>query len=621
MIFTRSLELFSQNIRTPDNRDTGIENPDLQNLQDDSLAIEAKLEAGAFYLDNIFDNIPFKDTILDDSFPYFDPLEVAGKDIIDKGYIGSGAMELGEINIQPGFDFGYHQYDLYDKNMNNFKWYNTNVPFASLFFSPGSEVDEFWTQAKFAKDFKDVSVNIDYSRMVNAGKYQGQNIKHSDLNVGFRKGSKDSKYNTFFNFISNIHQEEDNGGVQDTSYLSNSNYSIREVIPVNLKDAVTRLQDYTLELNEYYRLSDEFLGVKPYLHGKIAGSNGFYKFYDDDVSSQGDFMVYGSLLVDEIGLRNYIKYNKLASSFGLWTVTKENNYAHFGLNYNLIDYNIEPLDDSIINQLNIYFKGKYGLFDNKLNLKWDSKYFMYDLAGDYLMNAELNYKNSLFSVTGGVELKKATPPLKFQMLYLTRKEVYSNSFDKTASARYFAGLDIDKLGFSMNMEGSTIQNYLYFDESLLPKQLNEPVNLFKLHLKEKIKYSIFNLAIQGSLYKSNSDAIPLPKYTLKTKFFISPYLYDRHLFIKTGFEFNYWDKYYNYGYNPAISGFYAQNTITLDNFMRLDYFLSAKVKSFLFFIRFNNILFPLDNNVQFKVPDHPQNDLFYRLGVKWTLLN
>lgn len=621
VILTRTFEVFSQNIRARDALNNGVENPDFQKLQDDSLATEVKLEAGAFYLDNIFDKIPFKDTLLDDDFPYFDPLEVTGKDIVDKGYIGSAAMVLGEKNIQPGFDFGYHQYDLYDKNMNNFKWYNTNVPFASLFFSPGSDVNEFWTQAKFAKDFKDVSVNIDYSRLINSGVYKGQKIKHSDLNVGFRRGSTDSKYNTFFNFITNIHQEEDNGGVQDISYLSYSNYSIREVIPVNLQDAVTRLQDYTLVLNEYYRLQNRLLGAKAYLYGKLSGSNGFYKFYDDDVSTARDATVYGNLLVDEIGLRNYIKYNKLASSLGIWAVAKEKNYAHIGLSYDLIDYNIEPLDDSIVNQLNVYFKGKYGIFDDKLNLKWNSKCFMYDLAGDYLMNAELNYQNRLFSVATGIELKKASPPLRFQMLYLTRKEVYNNSFEKSAFVRYFAGIDINKLGFSMNLEKSTIKNYLYFDESLFPQQLNEPVNLFKLHLKEKMKISIFHLAVQGNLYKTDSDAIPLPKYTLKMKFFISPYLYDRHLFIKTGFEFNYWDKYYNYGYNPAISDFYTQNTMILDNFMRLDYFLSAKVKSFLFFIRFNNILFPLDNNVRFKVPSYPQNDLFYRLGVKWTLLN
>jgi len=78
---------------------------------------EEKLEAGYFYLDNVFEIIPFRDTVLDDLFPYYDPLSGLEKDIVDKGYIGSAAMVLGEKDIMPGFDLGYHQYDLYEKNM------------------------------------------------------------------------------------------------------------------------------------------------------------------------------------------------------------------------------------------------------------------------------------------------------------------------------------------------------------------------------------------------------------------------------------------------------------------------------------------------------------------------
>ena len=623
MIVSLISQLHAQDIRIQDKKNIETVNIDSLNLNDDSLDVNLKFEAGYFYLDNIFKIIPYRDSILDDSFPYFDPLEISGKDIIDKGYIGSGAMIAGENYISPGFDLGYHVYDLYEKKIKGFKWYRSNLPFATLFFSPGSNVNEFWTKAKFAKDFKDVSIDLDYSRVVNAGKYTGQNIKHSILNAGFWKSSGKSRFNTFFNFLANIHQEEDNGGVRDLSYFHNVNYSIREVIPVNLKDAVTRMQDYSLIFHEYFKLikKDVTSGIKPYLFGKFTYSQGFYKFYDKDVSSDSDLLKYGDLLADKIGLRNYIKYSKQGASFGFFGVTKANNYIHTGLDYNFINCQIEPLGDSLVNQLDVYFKGEYGIFNNKLTLDWNAKYFMLDYNNDYLLKANLKYSNTKFVINAGAEIKNASPSLKYQKLWLTRVEIYNNSFSKQKSVKYFGDIKINKIGFSLHLEKSILNNYLYFDESLYPKQSDVQVNLYKLHLKEKIKFSIFNLDLQANIYHPDSDVIPLPKYTLKSKFFISPYLYDRHLYIKTGFEFNYWDKYYNYGYNPAIASFYTQNNIFFDNFMRLDYFFSAKVKSFLFFIRFNNILFPLDDNVQFKVIDYPQSDLFYRLGVKWTLLN
>jgi hypothetical protein len=98
-------------------------------------------------------------------------------------------------------------------------------------------------------------------------------------------------------------------------------------------------------------------------------------------------------------------------------------------------------------------------------------------------------------------------------------------------------------------------------------------------------------------------------------------LFKKVLELKTGFELNYHDVYYNYGYNAAIGNYFVQNKVKLENFRRLDYFVTARISDFLIFVRINNILFPIEKKILYTVIDHPHDDLFFRLGVRWTFLN
>ncbi len=613
-----SVILYSQEIDRIGNDNSRIINND---INPDSLVNDISLETFAFNLQNLFKNIPFNDTLLNSSFPYFNPEDTMLSDIIDKGYLGSAVKILGKDYFDPGFNLGIHQYDLYKKKNEDFIFYKTNTPFASLFFSPGSNVQEFWTQAKFAKDFEDVNVALDYSRLISQGFYQGQNTKHSSLNFGVWKGDKESKFNTFFNFLVNIHQEEDNGGVLDTAFYKYSYNSIRENVPVKLNGSVTRQQEYSFTLNEFYKPGFELLGTKPYINAGFKGATGFYKFYDDNTGSIIDSLVYKSLLVDKIGLRNYISQSKYGVFGSLFFLTKHEDNIRFGLNYDYIDFNFEPVGDDFKNQLSFYSQGNFSFLDKKINISYNSKYYMLDYANDFLLNATFLYRNKYFDFSALAMIKNATPAVIFQNLYLTRQKVYTNDFDKILSNIYSAKIAIPRLGFSASFENKNYYNYIYFGSDLFPKQEPEKVVLNILNIKEEIRLWVINLDLYAHLYNSSSQNIPVPNYTFRSKLYLSPKLYKGNLFLKTGVEFNYWDKFYNYGYNPAIANYYVQNDIELDNYMRIDYFISAKIKSFLIFARANNLMSLWDNKVFYKSIDYPQNDFLFRVGVRWTLLN
>jgi len=607
---------YAQNTSFDDN--PNISKSDSLSKKKDSIVISPNLRSTAFDINNIFIELPVIDTILDSYFSYFNILEKNSFPIIENGYIGSSARPLTGFDQMPGFNSGLNRYSLYD--VKNTYYHINQVPFASLHFSPGSDVTEFGTSAIFSRNFKDVSVDIDYSRINNKGKYQGQVNKHTDLNFGLWKGSLNDKFNTFFNIIVDVHEEEINGGVRNVEDLKLKNNEIRISVPVKLNNAIVRKDNYQYILKEYYRIYNEqkVLGFKPFLIGKLKYENGFYKYYDDAV--RYDSISYKNYLVDEIGIRNYYSNKIFESNLELFGTKSSRDYFKAGINYRLIRYEMEPLLQNNLNELSLYSSSEFNL-KQMFYLLWDVKLFLGDFKGDYDLKFNLLYDKTFIKVSSELKIQRYSPSLYDQKLYVTNRLIYDNDFNKVNKFLLNGKIEIQKIGFSANFKYNLINGFIYYNKNLLPFQINDNINVIEMNIKENMKIGFIHFDNNIFLFKSSSDKLPLPSYTIQSKLYITPLIYSKKLLLNTGFEFNFWDKYNNYGLNAMRGNYYIQNDLELDNYMRLDYFFSIKVDDFLFFARFNNILFPFTKFVPYKVIEYPQSDMFFRYGVKWTLID
>lgn len=576
------------------------------------------LKSNYFTFKTFPDTIAYGDTLITDAFPYYNPVDTFKSPVADKGNIASSIMPLTGYTSLCGFDIGVHGYDYLDKNINDFQWHINKVPFSQVFASPSSKYENFWVGAKFSRNFKDINLNIDYFRINNEGKYSDQNIKHTGLNFGIWKGNVNSTFNTFFNVNVNIHQEEENGGVDSINFNS---LSIKTNIGVKLNDAVTRVEKSGLQFNEIIRLTDNFsiFGFKPFLKSEIGYSKGFYKFYDKNIASDSQF--YGKMYADPTGLRNYIKYNSIPLSVSMIGINKNQTRLETGVRYSLINYIQEPLTNKKINQIEVFADGKID-FSKNLFLMFSATEYFGNFKSNYLLNSKLIILNKYIKGNGGIELKNSSPSLIQQSLYLTGKEIYQNNFENIKSNTVFASLDIKKIGLNSGVNYSNINNYIYFADDKLPVQLNKSVDIFHFWIEEKIKLWKIAFDNRVDLLKSSEEVIPVPDYTVRSKLYFSGMLFNKVLELRTGFEFTFWDKYFNYNYNPANGNYFVQNKIEMDNFQRLDYFVNARIGNFQIFVRVNNLLYsfpPFD--IQYKLIEYPQYDTFFRIGVKWLLMN
>lgn len=611
-ITTNSYKVFSQDISRDNNG--GKQGPE---KKADSTEQVYFLKSKYFTFSNFLDTISYGDTILTEDFPYFNPLHALNYPVADKGYIGSSAMPLTGFVSKCGFNPGINGYDIYNFSKNNFQWHTNQVPFAQVFGSPSSIYTNFWVATKFSRNFKDINLDIDYKRINNTGKYSNQLAKHTDLNFGLWKGNLNNRFNSFFNIIVNIHEEEENGGVEDISF---DPAFLKVTIPVKLDDAVSRIEKYELEFTEYIRINKNhsILGYKPYLKTEAGYHTGFYKFYDDNVSS--DSMYYGVLLADPIGLRNYIKLDGFHTSVAFYGINKKRSNINTGIDYSRFTYTIESQDRNYINQLKIFGNARFNLYP-RLSLDLDGQLYLGNFSSNYSLRTILNYTGSFISAELGSEIKNSSPSLMQKNLFMTGRKIYDNDFKNISSSEVYAGLTIKSLGLSTRLNYDIINSYIYFNEEKLAVQSPGKINLLQLNIEEKIRVWKFHFDNNIHLHKCSDLAIPVPQYVLRSKFYINTMLFKKVMNFNTGFELNYWDRYYNYGYNPAIGNYYVQNTVKLENFMRMDYFISARISDFMIFIRINNVLFPFKEKVHYTVLDYPHDDLFFRIGVNWNLLN
>lgn len=216
-----------------------------------------------YYMDNPNEEFPYQDTLLNSYFHQFDP---ARKQVLDHGtlgYLGSPTFPLFyQPSVRQGFDVGLHQYDLYKIKVDDLRFYNLKRAYSDFYFSQGGSQDDIQLKGKFSRNFNhNVNVSIDYHRISQYGSpapvryfYQNQRARHTALAGGLTFKNNADTYQGFFAFSNNIHQQEDNGGIQsDTFFLQENNgFASTLSIPVWLDDAETRHSEQEISYTHYY---------------------------------------------------------------------------------------------------------------------------------------------------------------------------------------------------------------------------------------------------------------------------------------------------------------------------------------------------------------------------------
>ncbi len=400
------------------------------------------------------------------------------------------------------------------------------------------------------------------------------------------------------------------------------------------------------ERNSYRRFSTDSLGVNgpggfrpppPISTGppkraitlghQIAYHSNRYLFSD---TSPDEAIYDEKYLTHDIGIRNYIRHQKVENDFRISTFKLRNNNNKVRKQRDLLEAGImhtlhfvtQENEQRTLN--NLFLHGRFN-FNPKDRLKIKT-YFHYGFLtnlGDYRLNGTLEYNlPTLGSLEVGLVQQAYSPSLIANRLILSETVVWENDFNKIFETSLKATLRVPRFDFEISGHYHLINNYQYFGDDGTPEQTGTAISVGQLMIKKHFKFWKLHLDNKIILQQNSSGSIlRMPRLLTKQSFYFAGYLLKKALFSHVGVDFRLNDDFIGDAYFAPTGQFQLQNQQILRAYPLLDVFVDFKVKEFRFFAKYENLTRTWYPATAFQTYLHPERYTAFRFGVSWRFLN
>jgi len=567
--------------------------------------------------------------------------------------------------LKPGWDAGFHAFDVYKYTIENTRFYKTTRPFTQLsyFLASGKEQVVKVLQTQNIKP--NWNVGIEYRLISAPGTFQTQNTNHNNYRFFSNYQGKRKRYAAYLVLLGNKLSSSENGGIQNDSFLQDPNRKRRLAVPVNLgSDTLqsfsvfsTRLTTGNLytDFTAFFRQSYD-LGKKDSII--INDSTTEYLFYPKlRFQHTINYTASAFTFKDTIANVGYAKND--SAIFKQWYDTAVN--AANGLNFVVHDQWKFVSNDFVIRQFpetknpgqyieaglrlenfSGYFpKGKknfynvvlHGEYRNKTrNKKWDAL-----LTGEFYATG-LNAAdfNAYVSLTRTLNKKLGDVQVSFQNV--NRSPSYI--FEGNSSFNFGNQLNTKKENitvltamannprFTLMARNISIANYTYFKNYYQTDQFNGLVNLTQFTAATRNKLSRHLVVYSDFIVQQTAGDSPVrvPLFYTRQRLAFEGNFF-KNLNLSTGLEVRYNTPYKANNYSPVMGQFFTQDSVTISNLPQVDAFFNFRIKSFSAFIKMENLNtvdvshgFGFTNN-SFAAPLYPTPGLIFRFGIQWRFVN
>ena len=585
---------------------------------------------------------------------------------IHLGNFGNASRNLQfSPNMQPGWDHGFHAYDIYNLTVEDARFYNTTRPYTHISYLLGSRAETFVRLQHTQNVRPNWNMGLEYRLISTPGFFQNQNTNHNNYRFTSWYQSRNKRYQNFIIIVGNKLQSGENGGIKtDVNYLdsagafderlniptqlgtdnrggsnpfsviintgsffTNATYMMRQQYDLGQKDSL--VTDSTVIPLFYPRLR---------LEHTIAYSTYKYRFRDSNADSTYYSDKYDITLeepVDSFFIQDY--WRVLLNDFSIYQFPDAKNAQQFiklGASLQTLQ---ATLDSGRINK-NHYNFFVHGEYRNKTrNQKWDieasGNFFVNGFnAGDY--NAIISLKRLISKKNAGFlqlgfKNTNRTPSYVFDpssSFYLGALE----NFNKENKTTIFGSLDQERRKLKIYGAYHLLTNYTYYAGFYQAQQASALFNVVQALVEKK-----FPLGKKGWNWKTwillqqrlGDGPVNLPLLTTRNQLGYDGKLGFKNLQISFGVEMRYFTPYKAPVYSPLIGQYSFQDTTTISlKLPDITGYVHFRIKSFTAYVRAQN-LNALDlgtgNFTNNNIPtlNYPYPGLQIRLGIFWSFVN
>jgi len=606
------------------------------------------------YLDSIR-SIPFDSSIND-----FDKYFSVPSSYLYLGNNGAAAYSLIYApSAKPGWDAGFHAFDIYRYTLEESKFYKTNRPFSQLNYQLASGKEQMFKVFHTQSPKPNLSFGFDYRLISAPGFFENQNTNHKSYRLFSNYQGKRKRYAAFFIMLGNTIRNSENGGIRYDSALADPNQKKRFTVDVNLGNdnntdrtpfnttVVTGnvYKDFTVFLRQTYDIgkkdsvaindsTTEYL-FYPKLRAQHSFTYSTYNYsYRDNVADSAVYKNWYDTVpakgVDSFFIRE--KWSVMSNDFTLLSFPDTKNSGQF-ISAGVKLENIKAeLKTETRNFYNFIIHGEYR--NKTRNKLWDvlasGQFYVNGLnSGDYSVYGTIarHLNNKLGDIRLFFKNVNRSPSFIFDNASSFNLKSTNSSLTKKENIISF-GAEANNRFINLGFKNHIITNLAYFTDYYHTEQSSKVINLLQLSASKKIKITKrWNLYTDITFQQTDGSApVKVPLLFTRNRLAFEG-VFFKNLNLSTGLELRYFTPFEAYNYSPVMGQFVPQNTVNLKNIPDIAAFFHFRIKSFTAYIRAENLNtvnftngFGFTNN-NFAAPHYPTQGFMLRFGIQWAFVN
>ncbi|MFI5155645.1 MAG: putative porin [Chitinophagales bacterium] len=562
--------------------------------------------------------------------------------------------------LKPGWDPGWHAYDIYLFTTEETRFYTTTRPFTELGYLLGARAEQMINLIHSQNIGSNFNFSFQYRLINSPGTYNNQTSNHNNYRFSAWYRSKNKRYQAFVALVGSKLASAENGGLRDphdldTSYTELFNLPTR-IGPQNQYS--TNPFQINITTGSFYstgtyliRQQYDIIGKKdsivtdttvirlfyPKFRAEYTIQYSTYRYHFIDYQPDTSFYVQHYHFIstpDTLTIQD--SWKELVNDFSLYQFPDGKNSQQFiKAGISLQDLK-GTFDAGSKTMYNVFAHGEYR--NKTRNQKWDIEAFgnLYlngTNAGDY--NAYIHLKRFIGLKLGYLELGfqnvNRTPSFAFD-----RESSFGfgvpGTFNKENTTNIFGALELPPLKLQLSASYFLITNYTYFHDYYIAGQESNPFNVLRISA-EKVFILHKNWIWRAQVIlqqKAGGSPINLPLLVTTNQIGYEGKLGFKNLIICFGAEVRYFTGYKADGYSPVTGQFYVQSGTTIsEKIPDINGYLNFRIRSFSAYVRAENLnSFQFNgpnglgfSNPNFVAPNYPYPGFRLRIGIFWTFVN
>jgi hypothetical protein len=564
--------------------------------------------------------------------------------------------------LRPGWDPGFHSFDIYKWTLEKARFFNTTRPYSELNYQLSAKSEQI-IELMHTQNIKPNWNFLFQYRLINApGFLQNQKTSHNNYLFTSRFESVNRRYNNYFVLLGNKLNSGENGGLKDDEdYLEDPDFKDRYTIPTKIggesgnsrnffnTDVGTgnRYNEFNILMRQQYDLGKKDSLVTdstviplfyPRLRFEHTFQYGQYKYQFRDYLGDSTYYKdnYGLTLdtpTDTVQLED--RWKEFINDFSIYQFPDAKNLQQF-IKVGAALQNLQQEQPSGKNYYNVFGHAEYRnrTRDRKWELEANGKLYFTGLnAGDYSAYASIQRATGK-KIAGYVQLGFENVNRTPSFIYNEQSSFYvlpaATDFKKENTTHLFASLYQSSLKLRLTGHYYLLTNYAYLQKYYQLDQSNSLFNVLRISVEKTIRLGKHwnwhaDIYFQQAL---GNGPVNLPLIFTRNRIAYEGNLGFKNLNIAFGLESRYHTPYKADGYSPALGQFYYQDSIRIsDKLPDIAAYLHFRIRPFKLYLRLENLNtarvnggFGFTNN-NLAAPGYPYPGMALRLGVYWSFVN